>query len=238
MAGRELPTAKAHNQLEPRGGQLPSSREARVETFHNAHAHAQMDLHHRPSTAELSAELDGTARRALDARVPFASRKEVERYSQLLPALYDDRGPIEYPTTRLTAPPPEPSLPDSEPESDERAAPATGARMPEGASQHTRSVEGLSVGNVWSGSALVSGFSARDESSAFIPGWDTPPMVSNWSYYKRGWRNGTSTTTDPVRTRHPRAPTQLHTHAHAHAHAQAHACTHARTCAHAHVRTC
>ena len=170
--------------------------------------------------------------------MPFASRKEVERYSQLLPALYDDRGPIEYPTTRLTAPPPEPSLPDSEPESDERAALATGARMPEGASQHTRSVEGLSVGNVWSGSALVSGFSARDESSAFIPGWDTPPMVSNWSYYKRGWRNGTSTTTDPVRTRHPRAPTQLHTHAHAHPHAQAHACTHAHTCAHAHMRTC
>lgn len=46
----------------------------------------------------------------------------------------------------------------------------------------------------------VSGFSARDESSAFIPGWDTPPMVANWSYYKRGWRNGTSTTTDPVWT--------------------------------------
>ena len=70
--------------------------------------------------------------------------------------------------------------------------------MPEGGSQHTRSVEGLSVGNTWSGSALVSGFSARDESSAFILGWDTPPMVANWSYYKRGWRNGTSTTTDPV----------------------------------------
>ena len=157
-----------------------------------------MDLDHRPSTAELTAELDGTARRALDARVPFASRKEVERYSQLLPNLYDDRGPIEYPTTRITAPPPEPSLPDSDPESDQRAAPATGARMPEGGSQHTRSVEGLSVGNAWSGSALVSGFSARDESSAFIPGWDTPPMVANWSYYKRGWRNGTSTTTDPV----------------------------------------
>ena len=157
-----------------------------------------MDLDHRPSTAELTAELDGTARRALDARVPFASRKEVERYSQLLPNLYDDRGPIEYPTTRLTAPPPEPSLPDSDPESDQCAAPATGARMPEGGSQHTRSVEGLSVGNAWSGSALVSGFSARDESSAFIPGWDTPPMVANWSYYKRGWRNGTSTTTDPV----------------------------------------
>ena len=46
----------------------------------------------------------------------------------------------------------------------------------------------------------VSGFSARDESSAFILGWDTPPMVANWSYYKRGWRNGTSTTTDPVWT--------------------------------------
>ena len=25
-------------------------------------------------------------------------------------------------------------------------------------------------------------------------------MVANWSYYKRGWRNGTSTTTDPVWT--------------------------------------
>ena len=61
-----------------------------------------MDLHHRPSTAELTAELDGTARRALDARVPFASRKEVERYSQLLPNLYDDRGPIEYPATRIS----------------------------------------------------------------------------------------------------------------------------------------
>ena len=61
-----------------------------------------MDLHHRPSTAELTAELDGTARRALDARVPFASRKEVERYSQLLLNLYDDRGPIEYPTTRIS----------------------------------------------------------------------------------------------------------------------------------------
>ena len=125
----------------------------------HAHAEAQMDLHHRPSTAELTAELDGTAQRALDARVPFASRKEVERYSQLLPTLYDDRGPIEYPTTRTTAPlgPPAPSLPDSEAESEQRAAPARGARMPEGASQHTRSVEGLSVGNAWSGSALVSG---------------------------------------------------------------------------------
>ena len=50
----------------------------------------------------------------------------------------------------------------------------------------------------WSGSALVSGFSARDESSAFIPEWDTPPVVANWSYYKRGWRNGSKATTDPV----------------------------------------
>ena len=153
-----------------------------------------MDLHRRPSTAELSAELEGTERRA--ARVPFASRKEVERYSQLLPTLYDERGPIEYPTVRIAAPP-EVSVPDTEPEP-ERVALVTGARMPEGGSRHTRSVEGLSVGNAWSGSALVSGFSARDESSAFIPGWDTPPMVANWSYYKRGWRNGTSTTTDPV----------------------------------------
>jgi hypothetical protein len=95
------------------------------------------------------------------------------------------------------AAPPEVSVPDTEPEP-ERVAPATGARMPEGGSRHTRSVEGLSVGNAWSGSALVSGFSARDESSAFIPGWDTPPVIANWSYYKRGWRNGSSATTDPV----------------------------------------
>ena len=115
-----------------------------------------MDLQGRPTTAELSAELEGTARRARDARVPFASRKEVERYSQLLPTLYDERGPIEYPTVRI-ADPPEVSVPDMEPEP-ERAAPATGARMPKGGSRHTRSVEGLSVGNAWSGSALVSGY--------------------------------------------------------------------------------
>ena len=158
--------------------------------------HPSMDLQGRPTTAELSAELEGTARRARDARVPFASRKEVERYSQLLPTLYDERGPIEYPTVRI-ADPPEVSVPDREPEP-ERAAPATGARMPKGGSRHTRSVEGLSVGNAWSGSALVSGFSARDGSSAFIPEWDTPPVVANWSYYKRGWRNGSKATTDPV----------------------------------------
>ena len=158
-----------------------------------------MDLQGRPSTAELSAELEGTARRARDARVPFASRKEVERYSQLLPTLYDEHGPIEYPTVRI-ADPPEVSVPDTEPEPE----PATGARthvhvcMPAGGSRHTRSVEGLSVGNGWSGSALVSGFSARDGSSAFIPEWDTPPVIANWSYYKRGWRNGSSATTDPV----------------------------------------
>jgi len=71
--------------------------------------------------------------------------------------------------------------------------------------------------------AQVSGFSARDESSAFIPGWDTPPMVANWSYYKRGWRNGTSTTTDPVWT------DLDHTaHMHTHAHMLVPACTHAR----------
>ena len=155
-----------------------------------------MDLQGRPTTAELSAELEGTARRARDARVPFASRKEVERYSQLLPTLYDERRPIEYPTVRI-ADPPEVSVPDMEPEP-KRAAPATGARMPKGGSRHTRSVEGLSVGNAWSGSALVSGFSARDGSSAFIPEWDTPPVVANWSYYKRGWRNGSKATTDPV----------------------------------------
>jgi len=175
---------------------------AQSETFasdakvHADLVHASMDLQGRPTTAELSAELEGTARRARDARVPFASRKEVERYSQLLPTLYDERGPIEYPTVRI-ADPPEVSVPDREPEP-ERAAPATGARMPAGGSRHTRSVEGLSVGNAWSGSALVSGFSARDESSAFIPEWDTPPVVANWSYYKRGWRNGSKATTDPV----------------------------------------
>ena len=112
---------------------------------------ASMDLQGRPTTAELSAELEGTARRARDARVPFASRKEVERYSQLLPTLYDERGPIEYPTVRI-ADPPEVSVPDTEPDP-ERAAPV--ARMPKGSSRHTRSVEGLSVGNAWSGSALV-----------------------------------------------------------------------------------
>ena len=175
---------------------------AQSETFasdakvHADLVHASMDLQGRPTTAELSAELEGTARRARDARVPFASRKEVERYSQLLPTLYDERGPIEYPTVRI-ADPPEVSVPDREPEP-ERAAPATGARMPAGGSRHTRSVEGLSVGNAWSGSALVSGFSARDGSSAFIPEWDTPPVIANWSYYKRGWRNGSSATTDPV----------------------------------------
>ena len=42
-----------------------------------------MDLNHRPSTAQLSAELDGAAQRALDATVPRATRKEVERYSEL-----------------------------------------------------------------------------------------------------------------------------------------------------------
>ena len=74
--------------------------------------HASMDLQGRPTTAELSAELEGTARRARDPRVPFASRKEVERYSQLLPTLYNERGPIEYPTVRI-AEPPEVSVPDT-----------------------------------------------------------------------------------------------------------------------------
>ena len=130
-----------------------------------------MDIDHRPSTVELSAELDGAARRALDATVPFASRKEVERYSQL-PALMDI-----HPTHG--AQPPEPSPPDTGSQQH-----ATGVHG-EIASRHMRSSEGLCIGGAWSGSAQVSGFSTRDTSSAFILGWDTPPMVANWSHPQR-----------------------------------------------------
>lgn len=83
-----------------------------------------------------------------------------------------------------------------------RATPSPQAStVPESAAaQQLRSFEGLRVGSAWSGSAQVNGFSVRDTTNAFIPGWDTPPLIANWSYYKRGWRNGSKHTTEPVWT--------------------------------------
>lgn len=58
--------------------------------------------------------------------------------------------------------------------------------------------EGLKVGGAYSGCGEVDGFSVRDTTNQFIRGWDTPSRITNWSYYKRGWRSGTKSIPESV----------------------------------------
>ena len=66
--------------------------------------------------------------------------------------------------------------------------------------QQSWSLAGLCVGSAYSGCGAVTGFSTRDTTNQFIQGRDTPSHVANWSYYKRGWHNGSKHTTEPVWT--------------------------------------